>query len=393
MELEAIVTRLRDLSDDVSLETVRRWKEQHPGAPLVGYLPAYAPRELIYAAGGLAVGLWGGGIGVEIIHGDAFYQSYICHLPRSVIELAKRGAYSVLDGIIFPSICDVVRNLSGMWQILFPQQWVQYLDLPQNFDREIGGRFYRTQLENLAHHICGLPPNAAYRKNVQKAIRECNEQRRVLRQLMERRAGRPHLYPVDEYYFCFRSALVLPPGVHTQLVDDYMKACERRRLPERDNIRVLLVGAFCEQPPIGLLRSIEQAGCYIVNHDLLLGLHWFVKDIPENGDPFSALSDALFDNTRSAPFKFQSPAERAEELVAMIRQWRADGVIFAAPSFCDPSLLEQPILQEALAKEKIPYTSFRYAENTGQYRPIREQAGTFSDSIRLWGKEALYEQD
>ena len=42
------------------------------------------------------------------------------------------------------------------------------------------------------------------------------------------------------------------------------------------------------------------------------------------------------------------------------------------------------MLQEILAKHKIPYTAFKYAENTGQMAPIREQAGTFADSIKLW---------
>jgi benzoyl-CoA reductase subunit C len=61
-----------------------------------------------------------------------------------------------------------------------------------------------------------------------------------------------------------------------------------------------------------------------------------------------------------------------------------EGVIFAAPSFCDPALLERPMLQAVLNEHKIPYTAFKYAENTGQMAPIREQAGTFADSIKLW---------
>ena len=62
----------------------------------------------------------------------------------------------------------------------------------------------------------------------------------------------------------------------------------------------------------------------------------------------------------------------------------AEGVVFAAPSFCDPALLERPMLQDVLGRHKIPYTAFKYAENTGQMAPIREQAGTFADSIKLW---------
>ena len=54
--------------------------------------------------------------------------------------------------------------------------------------------------------------------------------------------------------------------------------------------------------------------------------------------------------------------------------------------FCDPALLEQPMLVSALDQQNIPHTQFKYSENTGQFAVIREQAGTFSDSIRLWSE-------
>ena len=34
----------------------------------------------------------------------------------------------------------------------------------------------------------------------------------------------------------------------------------------------------------------------------------------------------------------------------------------------------------------IPNTSFKYSEDTGQFQVIREQAGTFADALKLWGK-------
>ena len=40
--------------------------------------------------------------------------------------------------------------------------------------------------------------------------------------------------------------------------------------------------------------------------------------------------------------------------------------------------------EKLAAKHGVPYTAFKYAENTGQMAPIREQAGTFADSIKLW---------
>jgi hypothetical protein len=43
------------------------------------------------------------------------------------------------------------------------------------------------------------------------------------------------------------------------------------------------------------------------------------------------------------------------------------------------------MLQTGAAAEGISVISFKYAENTGQFQQFREQAGTFSDAIKLWG--------
>ena len=78
---------------------------------------------------------------------------------------------------------------------------------------------------------------------------------------------------------------------------------------------------------------------------------------------------------------------KGDYLVRQVRERKAEGVIFAAPSFCDPALLDRPMIQEVLARENIPYTAFKYAENTGQIQVIKEQTGTFADSIKLWGSQ------
>jgi hypothetical protein len=40
----------------------------------------------------LPLGIVGGGDQIEVIHGDAYYQSYICRIPRSTIELGSAAA-------------------------------------------------------------------------------------------------------------------------------------------------------------------------------------------------------------------------------------------------------------------------------------------------------------
>ena len=148
--LEQILIRAEALHrDSVDLGTVRAWKAARPGRRAIGYMPIYVPREIVHAAGMLPVGVLGGGDQLEIVRGDAYFQSYICHIPRSVVELGVSGRLELLDGMLFPSTCDVIRNLSGMWQLLFPDKYVRYLDVPQNFEPAIGGKFYAGALRDL----------------------------------------------------------------------------------------------------------------------------------------------------------------------------------------------------------------------------------------------------
>src|SRR5690349_4354583 len=111
----SVLERAKSLVDDPSLQTVRTYKARHPGALAIGHMPIYAPRPLVEAIGALPVAVFGGGDALDIIRGDSFFQSYICHIPRSTVELALGGHLDALDGMIFPSICDVIRNLGGMW--------------------------------------------------------------------------------------------------------------------------------------------------------------------------------------------------------------------------------------------------------------------------------------
>ena len=122
-DLATIVERADALYRDYRLEAVRAWKAR-TGGLAIGYMPIYIPRELLHAQGVLPVGLMGGRDDLEIIRGDAYYQSYICHIPRSTVELGLNGSLDPLDGMLFPAICDVIRNLSGMWQMLFPGKLV-----------------------------------------------------------------------------------------------------------------------------------------------------------------------------------------------------------------------------------------------------------------------------
>ena len=380
-----LVARANALFEDLSFTSARQWKAAEPSRKVVGYMPIYVPREIIHAAGMLPLGIVGGGDQLEVIHGDAYYQSYICRIPRSTIELGVSGRLDFVDGMLFPSICDVIRNLSGMWKLMFPNVYSRYFDVPQNYRDDIGGNFYINELAELRDDLGELRGKPITDDELRSSIAVYNENRKLIRELYALRAERPWQAPAVEVYLMVRAGLLLPVEEHSALLRDYLAAVRADERPKRDNCRVVLTGMFCEQPPLNLIKSLELSGCYVVDDDLLLVTRWLTGDVEIEGDPLRNLALAFLHHSESTAAKYEpNQKEKGQHLVRAVKRTAAEGVIFAAPSFCDPALLERPMLQHVLKEAGIPYIAFKYAENSGQMQPIREQAGTFADSIKLW---------
>ncbi len=386
--LDSIVARAEELARDWRLDAVRAWKARTKGLA-VGFLPVWAPRELLHAQGVLPVGLMGAGDDLEIIRGDAYYQSYICHLPRSTIELGLNGAYDCLDGVIFPATCDVIRNLSGVWKLSFQDKLSFYLDVPQDFERELGGKFLRDTLLELAHELETRGAKKLSMDALAHSIRLYDENRALVRQLYALRRDEPWRVLTSELYPVLRAGLVLPVEEHNELLAAYQDAvrCATERRP-LDQARVVVSGSFCEQPPLALLKTLERGGCSIVDDDFVQVTRWITSDVdqPHNAgrDALDFLVNAFLADSTESPVRYCAKGRKGDDLVRRVRASRAEGVLLCAPSFCDPALLDQPLLQDELDRAGIPWTNFKYAENTGQFQVIREQAGTFADSIKLW---------
>jgi benzoyl-CoA reductase subunit C len=380
-----IVARCQDLFDDLEFKSARRWKEARAGRKVIAFMPIYAPRELIHAAGMLPLGILGAGETLEVIHGDAYYQSYICRIPRSTLELGITGRIDFVDGFLFPSLCDVIRNLSGIWKLLFPRIYVRYLDVPQNFTPGMADGFWIRELEELRDGLSRLGGVEITDEALRASVAVYNENRRLTREVYAYRAREPWQAPSSDVYLLMRAGLVLPVEDHNQLLQDWMAAARTEKRQPRDNTRIVLNGVFCEQPPLSLIKAIEMAGCYIVDDDFMLVNRFLIGDVPVEGNPLANLAEAFLHHSEETAAKYQPElALKGKYIVDAVRNSGAEGVIFAAPSFCDPALLERPMLQDRLDRVDVPHIGFKYAENSAQMQPVREQAGTFADSIKLW---------
>jgi benzoyl-CoA reductase subunit C len=389
-DLNLLVSECKQHAFDLNFTRAKEWKEEQNGRVLVGYMPIYFPREIIHAAGAMPVGIFGGGDDKQIIKGDAYYQSYICHIPRSIMELALDKHMDHFDGFIFPSICDVIRNLSGIFKQKNIGKFVKYMDFPQNFLPQIGGVFYQQEMKHVLDYIKDLNGIEVTTEALNNSIELYNKNRQLISFIYDIRQEYPWRITMEDVYSIVRAGTVIPVEEHNEILE---QVCEQIKMDigtPQDKIKVVVSGAFCEQPALGLIRAIEEAGCYVVDDDYMLGSRMIIGDIISSGDnPLEAISNAYIMQSQYSSSIYDVHNPKENRLANIVKERNADGVIFAAASFCDPSLLDAPIFQNAFDRMGIRYISFQFSENINQYKVIKEQVGTFSDSIKLWEDEPV----
>lgn len=381
-----LVEKCRALLLDTTFASVRAWKQAHPGARAVGCFPVYTPQELIAAAGALPVSLFGGRGQVEIDHADSRIQSFVCSIARSTLELGLIRQLDCLDGFIVPSICDVARNLSGVWRHNFGDSFVFYLHLPQNVESEAAGVYYRGELERLRRGLTELTGEAVADAAIGSAIHTFNRNRALLGELFQRRAAQPEQWPASQVYAVAAAGNALPREDHNRLLQRALALGQANPRPQRDVVRVALRGAFCEQPPLELLDALEEAGCAVVDDDLGIGARFFLTPVAENGDPLAALVEAYRHCTVLTPVNNPGRRSRNEDLLERCRQQSIQGVIFASPKFCEPALYDSVLLKRALERTGLPTLEFEYEEKMTVFESVRMQAETFVESILFFSE-------
>ena len=81
--------------------------KKETGKELVGVFPIHTPDEIVYAAGCVPIGMWGGKAEIQLA--DKYLQSFCCSIMRTNVEFAMRGYYDMLKAVIIPTLCDTLK--------------------------------------------------------------------------------------------------------------------------------------------------------------------------------------------------------------------------------------------------------------------------------------------
>ncbi|MBI4488128.1 MAG: 2-hydroxyacyl-CoA dehydratase [Deltaproteobacteria bacterium] len=381
MVFDDIMSRYREILEESPLDQVTQWKANHSGSKVIGCYPVYTPVEIIHAAGMLPVGILGGGNKLEIAHADSRFQSFVCSIVKSTLELGLTGRLHFLDGIVFHSICDPARNLASVFKRNFPQLMVEYIHFPQNMVSPgtvdyLAAEYVR--LKSSYEEVVGRPISDAA---LRESIHLYNEQRKLIRDLYKFREEKPHNLSTVECYILTRIGTLLPPEEHVTVLKEAFAALHERDEKRKDRIKVILEGSFCEQPPLEMIEGLEAAGCYILDDDFLLGWRWFLEDIPLEGDPIRNLARAYINQSVYSGVKHDSREPKSKHLIDKVRETGAAAVVILAAKFCEPALFDYALYRQALEREGIPHLYLEFEEKMWIFDKARTEVETFVESM------------
>lgn len=372
--LDQALSLCRELVEDTEFPTVRRWREN--GGKVLGHFQVYFPEELAHAAGMLPVKLRGASM--ERKRADAHFGSYLCSIIRSSLELTLTGAIS-LDMFVTHPICDVARNLAGVWGRNFSYP-CQILYLPQNPNSAYSAQYLRDEYRRVLNVIEQVAGKQVTEQDLRNSIAIFNENRALMHRLYAIKRETPWLLSVDEAYVLISTGGMMPREEHNALLKYVLPLIQARTVKKQDKIRVVFEGGFCEQPPLDLLRVIGQS-CYVVDDDLLIGLRWITGDVPTERDPLMNLANAYINQSSYSPVQHDLRKPKEKMLLERIRNSNAQAVIITAAKMCEPGLEEQVAYSKKFDELNMPYFISEFEEKMTAFDHIQIQLETFVENI------------
>ncbi len=375
------IERTFDIIADLHFPSVREWKQARPGAKAIAYFPVYAPVELIHAAGMLPVGLSGAGDRLDIQHADARFGSFICSIVKTTLEMGMTGRLEPFDGFLFSSICDSARNLCWVMKRNFPEMYVDFLHLPHNPSSPAAAPFLAEEYRRILAELERLGDCKVSDDAIRNSITLYNRNRALIRELYQVRTHNPQQIPTWELYQLIRAGNFLPVEEHTAQLETALAQFRSRSTKQRDSIRVVVEGSFCEQPPLTIIRLIEDAGCYIVDDDFVIGQSWFESDVPTEGDPALSLATSYLDRSVYSSVRHDFRKPRWDGLVEKVRRTKADAVLFLIAKFCEPAYFDYVPYKQELERAGVPHLQLEFEEKSFTFDRFRMEVETFVESL------------
>ena len=319
--------------------------------PVVGVMPAYFPLELIWAAGGYPVQLWGNNLPIQ--KADAYMQSYCCSIARSVIELELRGGADMIKAYAFTSLCDTLINTREIYRRLFPKPTIE-LSIPITRTRAARRQYLKHVVDTVLRQLSEITGSRVTDDTLKAASALYGRSRKLQRELYGLRRKNPGLIKNHDFYAVIKAGFFLPADEYNQMLKSLLISIGRQEEPPDSRPRLLMSGMVFD--PISIYSFFDRTGASIVDDDFANGWRFAVKPDLEVDDLVTGITEYLFENAPCCCI-YNPDNDRHTYLLNKVQDCEADGVVFWYIKFCEPDAFDRPQLMERLKEDGVPATT------------------------------------
>jgi benzoyl-CoA reductase subunit C len=328
---------------------VQDWKRR--GGKVVGYFCSAVPEEIITAAGFLPFRMRAtGSTSTEL--SDAYFSSINCSFPRHCFNLALRGDFAFLDGVICVNNCDNIRRIYDNWKRQLPDTFLQIMSLPRKTE-EPQVNWYRDELANLKKNMEKHFGVEITGKRLKEAIKLHNETRRLQRKVYElRKKSNPPISGAQTLAVTV-AGTAMPKKQYNEMLKKLSKDLSNSEGISNYRARLLLMGGILDDP--AYIKVVEDQGGLVVTDSLCLGSRLLWVDVDEDTEePLTALARYYVQKRPSCPRAFGDYERRIGFVKDMVEDFRVDGIILERLAFCDHWGFEQHTIENDLRESNIP---------------------------------------
>lgn len=364
--IEAILAQMQDLVDHPT-QVAEDWLKKRK-RPVIGCLPEYCPEEIVYAAGMLPIGMWGGK--TEITQANRYFPAFACSLMQTTLEMGMRGAYNKLSAVIIPSHCDHLKCMGQDWKTAVPQ--VRHIPLVHPNNRRIEGAviYLKSEYARIRRELEDIGQLPVSEADLVHAIDVYNSWRQTMREFVELVRSYPQTVNPKVRHLIIKSAYFMDKAEHNEWVQEIMTGLKQLPVESWHGKKVVLTGIMAE--PDSFLDIFTENSLAVAADDLAQESRQFRVDVPAEGTDALERLARRWSLMSGCPLLIDPEKPRRHMLVELAKESGADGVVACMMKFCDPEEFDFPFYKKTLDEAGIPLL-YLEMEPTGQ---SLEQAST-----------------
>jgi len=339
------------------------------GKRIIGYLCAFTPAEIITAAGYVPVRIKGD-VNEPITKADTEMETIICPLVRSCFDMALKGNYDFLDGLVIPHACDSICRTYDIWKYNLDLPYSHFINMPHGTD-DASLAFYQEILNTFRKSLSKFAGREISDGALAAAIKLHNQNRSKVRELYELRKSSPTLISGEELTKVLIAVMSLPVDESIKLLGEVITEAKGRGVSTQKQARVMVIGAQVDD--IAFIKLIEDSGAWVVADDLCPGAREFMAQVDVTPDPIAGLAERYLRKIkcgrtyREMVGNYEDYLEdRFGHMGRMIDDFKVDGVVLYIYKYCDPYGFEVPQIKSYIEAKGTPvlYLEDEYSMST-----------------------------